>query len=153
VFLQSHEEDQLYWGEFEGPRPILRSNTNPERTHTPFFVDIQELIVFQAWRLHRVRAFSLVAQVSVSADTEAAIDVLSKICATVGVRDTGLIAFSRCLEGPSHAIALHRSDPRNPGAITLDIGAADPKSLDHLLALLEDNLPCSGRRKGSVGYV
>lgn len=153
VFLQSHEPDQLYWGEFEGPRPILRTSTNPERERTPFFADIQELIVFQAWRLHRVRAFPHVAQISVSADSEAALDELAQINASFGIVDTGLLAFSRCLEGPNHAIALHRSDPQNPGWFTLDIGGADPKSIEHLLALIEDHLPSSGRRRGSVAYI
>jgi hypothetical protein len=142
LFLQTHLPGQFYYGDFEGPRPIVRSDSHPEERCVPFFTDIGELIVFQAWRLHRVRRYAHVAQTSVMGD-EGALDSLVRICVSLGIQDAGLTTWCRCLEGPGQAVAVHRRDIASPGNFTVNIGADDPTKRARLLELIRDNLPAT----------
>jgi hypothetical protein len=139
MFLQAHLPDQFYYGNFEGPRPIVRADGNPEEQNEPFFADVGEFIIFFAWRLQRVRPRPQRAQVSVQGD-ESAIDVLLRVCASQGIQDRGLTTWCRCLEGPGQAVLVHRRDTSAPGSFTVSIGTDDLMKRTHLLEMIRDNL-------------
>ncbi|MEZ4302571.1 MAG: hypothetical protein R3B70_47015 [Polyangiaceae bacterium] len=150
VFLQAHEPGQFYYGEFEGPRPVVRTHGHPEEDSAPFFPSLKELIVYQTWRFHRVRAYEHVGHIEVGIEEPASIDVLLRACASVGLTDTKLTEYCLCLEGEGLSVGVHRRSAVVPERMTVIAGALDPKKRAHLFELLRDNLPCSRPYLGNV---
>jgi hypothetical protein len=151
LFLQAHEPEQSYYGDFTGPRPIVRSDGHPEEYRVPLFTDLGEMILFQTWRFHRVRQYKYVGQVEVAGDeNRPALDTFLQICASLGIQDAGLTTWCRCLEGPGQAVALHRRDANVPQKFTVNLGADEASKRAHLLELIADNLPSAGAILGAV---